>query len=65
MWGSAYDVICPMDFATALAANLKARREESGLSQRDYARKLGISKSTLDRLENIAQNTTIKTLETI
>jgi len=54
-----------MKFATKLANNLKTRRKVSGLNQRDYAKKLGVSKSTLDRLENGAQNTTINTLETI
>lgn len=65
MWGASYDVIRFMDYATALANNLKARREDLGLSQRNFARKLGISKSTLDRLENVAQNTTVKTLGVI
>ncbi len=35
------------------------------LSQAAYARKLGISQSTLQRLEYAAQNTTLATLETI
>ena len=65
MWGRLYDVIWAMDFATALATNLRKRREDSGMNQRDFARVLGVSKSTLDRLENGSQNTTIKTLQTI
>ena len=54
-----------MKFAMLLAKNIKARRQESGLNQRDFAKKAGISKSTIDRLENAAQNTTITTLETL
>jgi len=54
-----------MKFAISLAENIKARRKESGLNQRDFAKKAGISKSTIDRLENAAQNTTITTLETL
>ena len=55
----------PMKFAISLSKNIKARRKESGLNQRDFAKKAGVSKSTIDRLENAAQNTTITTLETL
>jgi len=54
-----------MKFATTLAQNIKTRRKKSGLNQRDFAKKAGVSKSTIDRLENAAQNTTITTLETL
>ncbi|VAW42624.1 hypothetical protein MNBD_GAMMA01-1396 [hydrothermal vent metagenome] len=54
-----------MKFAMLLARNIKARRKESGLNQRDFAKKAGVSKSTIDRLENCSQNTTINTLETL
>ena len=46
-----------------LAENLKARRGK--LTQQAFAKKLGISRATLTRLENCSQNTTIKTLEQI
>ena len=46
-----------------LAENLKARRGK--LTQQSFAKKLGVSRATLTRLENCSQNTTIKTLEQI
>lgn len=52
-----------MTLAEKLARNLRARRGE--LTQEQFARKLGISRPTLTRLENGAQNTTIKTLDQI
>ena len=50
-----------MSLADALAANLRARR--GSLSQEAFARKLGISRPTLTRLETAGQNTTLRTLE--
>ena len=52
-----------MKLADALSKNLKKRR--GNLTQEAFARKLGISRATLTRLENKAQNTTLKTLEQI
>jgi len=52
-----------MDLAQKLAANLRARR--GAKTQYVFARKLGISRATLSRLESGAQNTTIATLEQI
>jgi len=52
-----------MDLAQRLAANLKARRGNK--TQDEFARRLGISRATLSRLESAAQNTTITTLEQI
>lgn len=52
-----------MDLATLLARNLRARRK--GLTQEAFARRLGISRATLTRLENASQNTTINTLQRI
>lgn len=52
-----------MNLARQLAENLRARR--GTLTQEAFARKLGISRATLTRLESAAQNTTIKTLEQI
>ena len=52
-----------MDLAQQLAETLKGRR--GALKQGVFARRLGISRATLSRLEHAAQNTTIKTLEQI
>jgi len=52
-----------LTLANKLAKNLRARRGE--LTQEVFARKLGISRATLTRLENGAQNTTLKTLNQI
>lgn len=52
-----------MNLSQKLARNLRYRRGD--LTQEAFARKLGISRSTLTRLENADQNTTLKTLDTI
>lgn len=52
-----------MTLAEILAQNLKTRRGE--LTQDMFARKLGISRPTLTRVERASQNTTINTLEQI
>ncbi len=52
-----------MDFSNRLADNLRKRR--GNVSQARFARKLGISRPTLTRLENAQQNTTIATLERV
>jgi DNA-binding XRE family transcriptional regulator len=52
-----------MTLSEKLAKNLKSRRGEQ--TQAVFARKLGISRATLNRLENNAQNTTLKTLNQI
>jgi transcriptional regulator with XRE-family HTH domain len=49
--------------ARQLADNLRARRGRR--TQQAFARKLGISRATVTRLEAASQNTTIKTLEQI
>ena len=46
-----------------LAKNLTELRGDQ--TQGAFARKLGISRATLNRLESASQNTTIKTLEQI
>lgn len=51
------------DPAKKLAKNLRKWRGDQSL--RDYARKLGVSKSTLGGLENVNQNTTLRTLTTL
>jgi len=55
--------MCYMKLAQALAENLRKHRGD--LTQEVFARKLGISRATLTRLENAGQNTTIATLEQI
>lgn len=52
-----------MKLRKILAANLKDRRGNQ--SQETFARKLGISRATLTRIENASQNITIDTLERI
>ncbi len=52
-----------MTLEKRLSENLKILRGKQ--TQQAFAKKLGISRATLTRLENCAQNTTIKTLEQI
>jgi DNA-binding Xre family transcriptional regulator len=63
MWTFGHAVMWYTLLAEILAQNLKSRR--SDLTQDAFARKLGISRPTLTRLESAAQNTTINTLEQI
>jgi transcriptional regulator with XRE-family HTH domain len=51
-----------MDLARQLAETLRRMRQEAGATQRQMAKRLGISQPTLARLENADQNTTLKTL---
>jgi len=44
---------------------MNIRRARADIPQRAFARKLGISQSTLARIENAGQNTTLLTLEQI
>jgi DNA-binding XRE family transcriptional regulator len=50
-----------MSLSTKLANRLKTIRGKQ--TQGEFARKLGISRATLNRLESATQNTTLKTLE--
>lgn len=52
-----------MNLSEKLARNLRARRGQQ--TQDVFARKLGISRATLTRLESASQNTTLKTLDQI
>lgn len=52
-----------MDLTQKLAANLRARR--GAKTQDEFARKLGISRATLSRLESGTQNITLKTIDQI
>ena len=50
-----------MSLHTKLAKRLKTIRGKQ--TQGEFARKLGISRATLNRLESASQNATLKTLE--
>lgn len=50
-----------MSLSVQLANRLKALRGKQ--TQDKFARKLGISRATLNRLESASQNVTLKTLE--
>lgn len=52
-----------MDLAQRLADSLRTLREKAGLTQKDMAKRLGMSHATLHRLERGDHNTTLKTLE--
>jgi transcriptional regulator with XRE-family HTH domain len=54
-----------MNLAHRLAERLRHLREEARISQVQMARRLGIGRSTLNRLEMASQNTTIRTLDTL
>jgi transcriptional regulator with XRE-family HTH domain len=54
-----------MDLARQLADSLRHLRQRAGITQTEMARRLGISQPTLNRLENAAQNTTLKTLNAL
>lgn len=62
MWDIGADIVPDMGrFRKHLAYELKHRRGE--LSMRDFALKVGLSKTSLQRIENEEQNVTIDTLE--
>jgi DNA-binding Xre family transcriptional regulator len=50
-----------MNLSRVLAENLRKRRGE--MTQRDFAKKAGISKTSLDRIEKGEQNVTLSTLQ--
>jgi transcriptional regulator with XRE-family HTH domain len=54
--------VAPVDLKRLLAEALRQLRVESGLSQVEMARRLGVSQPTLNRLENGSQNVTLDTL---
>jgi transcriptional regulator with XRE-family HTH domain len=51
-----------VDLARLLAESLRRLRHEAGLSQVEMARRLGVSRPTLTRLEQAGQNVTLATL---
>ena len=48
-----------------LAERLRQLRKETGLNQVELARRLGVSVATVNRLESVSQNTTLRTLNKI
>ena len=50
-----------MNLSAKLAHRLKVQRGQQ--TQGEFARKLGISRATLNRLESATQNVTLNTLE--
>lgn len=62
MRDAAVDIVPDMGrFRKHLADKMRHRR--GGLSIRDFAKKTGLSKTSLQRIENEEQNVTIDTLE--
>jgi transcriptional regulator with XRE-family HTH domain len=61
----AIPILREMDIGTAVAANLKALRQQRGLTLSDLARRSGIAKGTLSKLEAGSSNPTLETLWTI
>jgi transcriptional regulator with XRE-family HTH domain len=53
------------EYPKRLSKNLKRIRADTGLTQVAFARKLGISQASLNRLEQASQNVALKTIETI
>ena len=51
-----------MDLGRSLAESLRRLRQEAGLTQAEIARRLGVSRPTLNRLESASQNVTLRTL---
>ena len=52
-----------MTLAQRLANALRKARHEAGLSQVQMAKRLGVGRSTVNRLEAADQNTTLRTLD--
>jgi transcriptional regulator with XRE-family HTH domain len=52
-----------VNLAQRLAEHPRRRREKAGLSQVRMANRLGLSRSTLNRLEAADQNAILKTLD--
>ena len=50
-----------MNLSSQLAKTIKKRRGE--MSQRAFAKRIGVSSTTIRRMENEEQNVTIKTLQ--
>jgi len=54
-----------MNYERRFGIFIKAERQKSGMRYVDFARKLGVSHTTLSRLENSEQSVTLRTLQII
>ena len=54
-----------MNLAEQLAETLRRVRDESGMTQKGMAKRLGMSHATLHRLERGDRNTSLKTVESL
>ncbi len=54
-----------MDLSGRLADALRKLREQTGLTQKDLAKRLGMSHATVNRLERGDHNVTLRTLEAL
>ena len=63
MWVAFSASVGAVTLAQRLAEKLRMLRQEKGLSQVQMAKRLGVSRSTLNRLEAADQNTTLRTLD--
>lgn len=54
-----------MTLADQLAASLRKLRLDANLTQKDFAKRLGLSHSTLHRVERGDYNTTLKVLQAL
>lgn len=51
------------EYAKHLSRNLRRLRGDLGMTQVQFASKLGISQASLNRLEQASQNVSLKTIE--
>ncbi len=51
-----------MELAEQLAETLRRLRQDAGLTQGEMAKRLGVSRPSLNRLESNSQNITLQTL---
>ena len=54
-----------MNLADQLAESLRRLRQDADLTQKDMAKRLGLSHSTLHRVERGTYNTTVRVLEAL
>jgi transcriptional regulator with XRE-family HTH domain len=52
-----------VDLAERLAESLRKLRQQAGITQKDLAKRLGMSPATLNRLERGTHNATLKTID--
>lgn len=63
MWVGISASVGYVTLAQRLAEKLRTFRAEAGVSQVQMAKRLGLSRSTLNRLEAADQNMTLRTLD--